>query len=743
MATLHLGSAHVSATRHNAIQDAKEMQAFIMHECLDSRKEPPPYLLLELIGKGSFGRVYKARGTKPGQLVAVKIINIENGDALDPGADTFGDILKEIETLKLLGSSGAKNVNTVVDALLVGHTMWMVTEYCAGGSVSTLMKPRGHLPEQWIIPVLREVAEAVFWVHKQGIIHRDIKCANVFVTEAGSVQLGDFGVAGIVQTKFDKRSTITGSLHWMAPELFNPTVRYGTEVDIWAFGSMAYEMACGLPPNAAFRDIPRFGAYLKNHCPRLEGDQYSPGLRDFVSLCMVGDSSQRPPIEELQRHPYICDTEIDYPTVSLSTLVHAYKLWETQGGSRASLFSPGGAQRELTSNLASLAADEWNFNTPNDLSQLAVPDPLQAVFEAYDTNIDARSDEPSKPHPRRRKPPPPDIKMLAAPLEKLFDPNTISNYQENSRTFYALPVGLMASELPLREHSHSSDSQNVRESLIDLDAALCEGVSQSSDLSTIKPSGRPLSSEPTNSDRRRTLDWTFPTEASASAQPNFQDEYDPTGRDQELTLNEVQGGLVTGAPTDTTASNSRASALSLIDLDASLLDGLRDTSRPSTASSDAPSEMWHTPFELERHASGLSSHPSIAREPSIYIDDGGFSTGTAVDRQEGPRRMTLHRTRQITLQDRQSNDSEDAGLSQTPGYINSSIRQDGLPASLLPSLPEPPSMGVMQGTASREDVKDELLQLVSSLKDHLVSTTQFLDTIPSRNGHVGEREPPP
>lgn len=213
MATLNLGGAPFSATRQNAVKDAKEMQASVAQKCVESGKDPPPYHLLELIGKGSFGRVYKARGTKPGQLVAIKIINIENGDALDPGADTFGDILKEIETLKLLNSSGAKNVNTVVDALLVGYTMWMVTEYCAGGSVSTLMKPRGWLPEQWVVPILREVAEAIFWVHKQGIIHRDIKCANVLVTEVGGVQLCDFGVAGIIQTTFDKRSTITGSLH--------------------------------------------------------------------------------------------------------------------------------------------------------------------------------------------------------------------------------------------------------------------------------------------------------------------------------------------------------------------------------------------------------------------------------------------------------------------------------------------------------------------------------------------------
>src|SRR5262249_51791045 len=137
-------------------------------------------------------------------LVAVKIIDIEESDTLNPKlADTYREILNEINALKLLSNSGAKNINHVIDALPVGQSMWMITEYCAGGSVSTLMQPTapGGLQEKWIIPIVREVAEAIFWVHRQGIIHRDIKCANILVTESGGVQLCDFGVAGVIETK--------------------------------------------------------------------------------------------------------------------------------------------------------------------------------------------------------------------------------------------------------------------------------------------------------------------------------------------------------------------------------------------------------------------------------------------------------------------------------------------------------------------------------------------------------------
>ena len=323
MASLQVRGPDLSISKQKAIEDALKMQKLITEQCSKTGKDPPQYRLSELIGKGSFGRVYKATSLTTNRLVAVKIIDIEESDTVNPKlADTYSDLLKEINALKLLSESGAKNINHVIDALPVGQSMWMITEYCAGGSVATLMKPTapGGLQEKWIIPILREVAEAIFWVHGQGIIHRDIKCANILVTETGEVQLCDFGVAGVIETKFDKRSTVIGTPHWMAPELFDSAASYGTEVDIWAFGSMVYEIASGLPPNvAAGVDFSRLGSYLKSHTPRLEGDLYSQGLKDLVAYCLVDDPKQRPTIEEIQRHPYIFDTQDEYPTMALAS----------------------------------------------------------------------------------------------------------------------------------------------------------------------------------------------------------------------------------------------------------------------------------------------------------------------------------------------------------------------------------------------------------------------------------------
>ena len=131
-------------------------------------------------------------------IVAVKIIDIDESDTINPRiADAYSDFLKEVNALKILSESNAPNINHVIEALPVGQSMWMITEHCGGGSISTLvrklfnftsssrenltkcqMKPTAPngLQEKWIIPILREVAEAIHWVHQAGIIHRDIKC---------------------------------------------------------------------------------------------------------------------------------------------------------------------------------------------------------------------------------------------------------------------------------------------------------------------------------------------------------------------------------------------------------------------------------------------------------------------------------------------------------------------------------------------------------------------------------------
>lgn len=839
-----------------AVEDARKVQASITETCLENGQEPPPYTLSELIGKGSFGRVYKAidKKNKPERVVAVKIINIEEGDTLGPG-DTFGDIMKEVNALKMLSQAGARNVNVVLDSLLVGQSVWIVTEHCAGGSVSTLMRPTGFLLERWIIPILREVAEAVFWVHRQGIIHRDIKCANVLITASGNIQLCDFGVAGIVESKFDKRRTVTGTLHWMAPELFNHHVAYGTEVDIWAFGSMAYEVASGLPPNAHVAIDPSgFGSYLGQHCPRLEGNQYSPGLKDLVKFCLVVDPAKRPTIEQVQRHPYLANTSEAYPTHSLSTLMSAYRLWQSRGGGRLSLFNPGGAQGIPSQDEEPLErSPDWDFGddgddededgpawfTPGDSAD------AQAVYEAYGCPYDgpyAGSEADSAFHAgkggtakappsstatpssfarRGRRRPPPNMKRLEVPLEKVFNPNTLTNYRDNARAVYGRnyqppppppqqqqkkkpppppqqplppmppmqpmqPMQKQQSDLPLR---NEDAKYPVRESLIDLDASLVPG----NDEETIRGLPQPTQRRYSNSvdlDRRRTQDWTFPTAAApASANSDVlpsdwtheqEQEHEqffppkPARFTQEWTFPKAEAEAAMpmldlphsrGSSLDqdnhqrqpsfdrSTTPSNRQSAVSLIDLDMSLVDDepMGTMQRPSTALSEetgAGSETEDAPFALDyaRHVedrgrmgmpvlnrmnsmnsmngmingtSGPSSHDDsrLAREPSMYVPEGiGFLAAVppAPASEDG----------QDSVVGVEQHAGGGRGFGPPP-----MVGGPGLPVA----PPPPPPMGrVLEGISTRDEIKGELLRLIDSFSEHLQVTTQTLERLPVR-----------
>ncbi|TID28198.1 hypothetical protein CANINC_002631 [Pichia inconspicua] len=286
------------------------------------------YKLLEIIGRGKFGTVHKAIHTESKQVIAIKILN------LDTDHEEVKDIQQEIQFLSNLKS--ISNITHYFGSYLNGHKLWILMDYCSGGSVRTLLKP-GPLQEKYIAVITRELLIALQFIHEHGVIHRDIKAANILINKDGNVKLCDFGVAAQLTSTAVKRTTMAGTPYWMAPEVITEGATYNVKADIWSTGITIYEMATGNPPYSD-KDALRAMQYITQHEPsRLEGRQYGPLLKEIVAMCLEEKQDVRPTTEDLLKSRFIKSSKT-FPTSLLKELIGKYLVW---GDSRTAITSAG------------------------------------------------------------------------------------------------------------------------------------------------------------------------------------------------------------------------------------------------------------------------------------------------------------------------------------------------------------------------------------------------------------------
>ncbi|KAI5846871.1 kinase-like domain-containing protein [Tricharina praecox] len=317
---------------------------------------PPsiPYTVIDLVGKGSFGSVFKGIHTPTNAVVAIKSLDLDQHD------EEIRDIQKEIGLLTQLKAGDAPNITAFHNSYVLGTKLWIVMDFCSGGSMRTLMKA-GPIEERYIGVVIREALVALSYLHAQGIIHRDIKAANILVNQDGRVQLCDFGVSAQLAGKNNKRNTFVGTPQWMAPEALAGGL-YDSKIDIWSFGITIYELAKQNPPLYQYHPERVVDMIPRMPPPRLEGGNWSNGLREFVAMCLNEIPDQRPPAEELQRSKFVKANKS--PTAIMRELIVRYEQWERGGGVRASmLYAPGmggGMGDTVTSDSTESA---WDFDT--------------------------------------------------------------------------------------------------------------------------------------------------------------------------------------------------------------------------------------------------------------------------------------------------------------------------------------------------------------------------------------------
>ena len=281
---------------------------------------------LEMIGRGAYGAVYKGRHLATNSVVALKVVDLDTPD------DDVSEIRREVALLSQMRDAHTRNVVQYWGCWLQGASLWIAMDFAEGGSVRTLMKSE-PVPELHASVITRETLVALSYLHNAGIIHRDIKAANILITHTGKVLLCDFGVAAsfVSGAAQGKRHTFIGTPYWMAPEVIAQNQPYDYKADIWSLGITVYEMVTGNPPYTELDQHQAMMQIAKGKPARLPDSPYSPLLREFVATCLDEEPRDRPSADELMRSRWI-RAHAKTPVSVLCELLAQFHRWTQAGG---------------------------------------------------------------------------------------------------------------------------------------------------------------------------------------------------------------------------------------------------------------------------------------------------------------------------------------------------------------------------------------------------------------------------
>ncbi|KHJ41078.1 kinase domain protein [Trichuris suis] len=265
------------------------------------------------LGDGAFGKVQKVIHKENGTCAAAKAIELQSEEDID-------EYLVEIE---ILTQCHHRNVVRLYEVFFTGHSLWLMLEFCGGGAVDSIMveleKP---LNEPQIRFICHELCEALRFLHKCHVIHRDLKAGNILLTFEGEVKLGDFGVSAKSSDSLQRRTTFIGTPYWMAPEVMVcETFKeqpYGSKCDIWSLGITLIELAEMEPPYHEMSPMRVVFKVQKSDPPTLcNPAKWSGEFHNFLSRCLVKNPNERDSADLLSLHSFVSGQDDPKPILQL------------------------------------------------------------------------------------------------------------------------------------------------------------------------------------------------------------------------------------------------------------------------------------------------------------------------------------------------------------------------------------------------------------------------------------------
>ena len=287
-------------------------------------KVPQNWTKGELIGQGAFGSVYLGMDNDTGQLIAVKQVSL--GQRTGPqGAAKLAEHVRSLEAeVQLLQDLNHPNIVRYLGTQRTQDALNIFLEYVPGGSIASLLAKFGSFQESVVRVYTKQILQGLVYLHGQGVIHRDIKGANILVANTGLVKLADFGASKKIEGLATMESgfkSVKGTPYWMAPEVITAT-GHGKQADIWSVACTVIEMATGKPPWTEFgSQVAAMFHIAKSKGPPKIPEHLSPECKDFLYLCFNRNWKERPTAETLLRHAFLKDV-VDVVTSESSDAVN-------------------------------------------------------------------------------------------------------------------------------------------------------------------------------------------------------------------------------------------------------------------------------------------------------------------------------------------------------------------------------------------------------------------------------------